>query len=1394
MASVQRNQDDHLGAFNRAYTSRALLPAEAELCNTLGLSVKEYFYFCQLAEAHVKDRAPEYDLVPDIANDAGLTVAIISLVLGLASSAASYLLAPKPKAPAAAGPEARQIRTADITGQTKFAALYGFDSLQDLANLGAIVPLVFANRDNTKNIGGIRAKALLLWSQMLSRASQQEFKGLLTLGLGPISTIPDIEGFALGDQLLKNYSREKFALYYRANGGRINEQTDRYAASQLPSQGYPDVLLTRDELSPYKYSAMFSGARTPSSQTTFGCYSPISNGSQFWLNYELVLVYNAVDRVKEEKILRPWSIRQAMERKNGIPQGASQQSINVGDTVTFQISSAREDENAYAPHGLTDVNNGIADRHTFADDNINVGDTYIFGSAIIECIHTSTDKPWEKGDAKSYTFKCIEAGSGYFLPADNDPTQVGNVPYGQHLQRIAIGAITNNRKCHQTEIGIKSTVYKRLNGFPNVNSQPENAILAQYADDNISFSLGTINRYLTRYSFFKVQARPVGSAITSDWIDISNSQVFAVKGNSPQAQYNVLRIVHPYGQYEYRIVPVPGSIIVGQYLNNPIHLLSGSGFDIIYAGSFYIAYSGQRVILTNDMASNPEFVIGGRAPVGGTVNKLSPLGVGELPLIPSGKLLGAAADWDVNARTIRYGVWIRDDNPGIARAYWNGVDVTDKINPQGEYRQGAAYGVNIPPKTEWKASGSERLNLTTGPDYYIEVDAAGRFVGAVWNDASVNTQTQQGSEVVPTAIYRRGSQYTTAEGSTSLVNDPTTPPQYDPYTQGYYFGVWAVRGAPTSTWRAFWNGVEVPLNILVDLGSGQVGRYVVGAQRDYFAHINCDVYEIVRQIQTTTGSTRYFYSIEQGAYTQIEPGWTTYSIERYEFATDELPYEFAPAEYFATGGTGTGLKVNASSFAEGQWQWLITDGGIGYTQGDQVRIAFPDGTTVLTTVTVASSIQEGPIVRASNINPFDAIADYWKYEAEEPSHASNPEHEIVYINEQIRQDNAPAYNDLSLVGLRLLAGKEWTSLGQLTAYVQKGIDVERLITDAGAPTSALTAPTNNLPEIAYNLLVSPRLGAGQKVSTASVDRVAMQNAARFCYANGFTWDGVLGERVNLRDWIFTQAAYCLLDFTIIGGRFALVPSVPYNANTFEIASAQAPVISALFTDGNIRNLQVNWLSAEERRLFQAVVSYREEVLNGFSSQQTIRVRLADGYGGAETDPEEAFDLTDFCTNPAQALTFAKHALLLRKEIDHSITFETVPGAAAALTPGAYIKLISEATHTSRFNNGSIDGEGNITSTTDIGDGTHRILYWVPGQTEVKESDLQVAGKKTGNSALFNVVFTVITTSVEKRVYKIETITLTEEGFVQVTATHQPIADNGGLATIQFDPTRFVVED
>ena len=48
---------------------RALLPAEVELCNTLGLTVDDYYYFLDQANRYTGERGKEYELIPEVNAD-----------------------------------------------------------------------------------------------------------------------------------------------------------------------------------------------------------------------------------------------------------------------------------------------------------------------------------------------------------------------------------------------------------------------------------------------------------------------------------------------------------------------------------------------------------------------------------------------------------------------------------------------------------------------------------------------------------------------------------------------------------------------------------------------------------------------------------------------------------------------------------------------------------------------------------------------------------------------------------------------------------------------------------------------------------------------------------------------------------------------------------------------------------------------------------------------------------------------------------------------------------------------------------------------------------------------------------------------------------------------------
>jgi hypothetical protein len=405
------------------------------------------------------------------------------------------------------------------------------------------------------------------------------------------------------------------------------------------------------------------------------------------------------------------------------------------------------------------------------------------------------------------------------------------------------------------------------------------------------------------------------------------------------------------------------------------------------------------------------------------------------------------------------------------------------------------------------------------------------------------------------------------------------------------------------------------------------------------------------------------------------------------------------------------------------------------------------------------------------------------YSSERSSHQDGPEHEIVYVNEMVDQP-APQYNNLAIAGLRINSTKEWTSFSSLSAYIKRGCMVERLVTSG-------RSATNLLPEIATALLTDPLLGAGNVISRDQVNLERMTLAARFCEANGFTWDGVISEKQNIRQWIFEQAGYCLLDFTILGGQFSLVPSVPYGSD-YRIDHGARPDIKALFTDGNIKDLRVTFLSPEERKLFKAVLKWRQDKDNGFPQTRTLTVRLSDSEGGSDADPEEQFDMSSFCTTQAHPMTFAKYALRTRQLVDHAVQFKTTPQAAMGLAPGDHFRLVSEVTHTSRFNNGTIGPDGTITCVGDLPPSAS-IIYWAPGSVGVSEAVLNTTGNHTPMQELWGTVFTLKNTTTSKRVYKTESLSYSEEGLVDVAASYAPLTDAGSLAVLDWPEAAFDIE-
>ena len=1053
----------------RGFTGpRALLPAEVEMCKVLGITEADYWTFCDLALSRNGERREGYELIPDIRCEP-TTIALIQIGVGLALTAVSVLLQPKPRSPGQqkAPP---QLQTADATGPKRFATQAGFNTVQSVASLGETIPLVFANYNSTDG-GGVRVSSNLLWSRMTSWGTTQQFEGIYLFSSGPLAARPEFEGFAIGDSLITSYPADKLRLIFGTNGGRPRSQV--LANNSVGMGQYPNTASTETRIPGNGFeifrpnvgaSPDFCGTRTPSSQTQFGAYAPMPNGMAFQIPYELVLIPDGQGRDVKARA------REKRRKQRGYYQiGAAITSVtgNIqqkGTTLTYQITTDIYDSDDFGDWGNVDIQQSQETRRVEIDSEIGIGSSYLVGSALTTCTAINTEDPFDLNTPKTYTFTVSEGSPGNIVDIRSTSDEDG-VYENLTVQRVATATISNSRPCNITEIGIRSNVWKQIS-FANVNTQPSDSTITDFEEEGGDITLGRINKYITRYSFFALQARVRGAASWTNLTGVNN--IFCIKGNTPQEQYNYLFVEHPLGQYEFRLVPVSGNSIYRFWVNSNNNIWQ---------------------------------------------------------LRPSAR------------------------NEGIA--------------------------VNVP-----GAPGDSQFRL-----------------------------------------YFSASRVSTAPGT--------------------------------------------------------------------------------------------FYNRE----------------------------------------------------------WII-----GENTNDLSR----------------------------SLNPFDALADYIKYDGEGSSHSSGPEHEVVYVNEVIYNnqttigllpvyDNTgPQYDNLAISGLNLWSDKEWSSLSELSAFMKYGVKVAKPLASAG--------PTNLFPEIVYALLTDDTFGAGKLIGASQVDASAMRIAADYCSVNKFTWNGVLTDRVNLREWIFENAAYCLLDFTIIGGKFSLRPTPILNGNK-TINRGGKPPISALFTDGNIRDLKVVFLDPEERKPFKAVCLYREDTENGFPETRAVTVSLSNASpglyleeaGNHDEDPEETFDMTQFCTvkpgdYPSHPVTFAQVAIRTRTLVTHSVTFQTTPEMAMGLIPGQYFRLVSEATHTSRFNNGAVSDDGVLTSTTPLSNGTHPIFYWTPGDTAVKTGSLSVSGNTASPRGI---IYTLRNSTTEDRIYKVESLTYAEDGLVELTGSHVPLTTGGALAIM--DNRGFVVD-
>jgi hypothetical protein len=409
------------------------------------------------------------------------------------------------------------------------------------------------------------------------------------------------------------------------------------------------------------------------------------------------------------------------------------------------------------------------------------------------------------------------------------------------------------------------------------------------------------------------------------------------------------------------------------------------------------------------------------------------------------------------------------------------------------------------------------------------------------------------------------------------------------------------------------------------------------------------------------------------------------------------------------------------------------------------------------------------------------------------SNESEPEHSIVYVNEVMPnvdedgESRAPQYNNLTIAGLSLKASRNFVSLDQMRVWLGSGLHVKRLHPDlsvynlgeAGANGDAL-GPSNLFTDLVFYMLTDDMGGAGQllkidKDNPKLLNQDDFVETSRFLHAQKLFFNGVVGDRTNLRQYITDVAPYFLCNFVIMDGKFSLKPAIPHMADSGQINLGPVP-IEQLFTAGNILedSYTLEYLRSEERRPFKAVMRYRQETKNKLPEEKVVEVKLPNQEGLL---PQEQFDLTQFCTSEEHAIKVAKYFLGIRKLVSHTISFSTTVHGLN-LRAGSYIKVITTSSPYSTANNGTISSAGAVTSVEELADGTYNVSFFKTGSEDVEDGEMQVSGGQVADSTFHDSVFTIKNETVSQNVYVVEQLTFSEEGTVDIVASEHPCDDDG----------------
>jgi|TARA_R100000482_G_scaffold49607_2_gene17612 hypothetical protein len=209
----------------------------------------------------------------------------------------------------------------------------------------------------------------------------------------------------------------------------------------------------------------------------------------------------------------------------------------------------------------------------------------------------------------------------------------------------------------------------------------------------------------------------------------------------------------------------------------------------------------------------------------------------------------------------------------------------------------------------------------------------------------------------------------------------------------------------------------------------------------------------------------------------------------------------------------------------------------------------------------------------------------------------------------------------------------------VSAFVRKGLQVTRLV-------DGVTGESDNFVDLAKHLFQT-----NNRLADDLIDNTSLTIAAKFTDTSGFLFNGKIDKSQNLLDWLQATSVNYLLRVSNSGGKFGLVPRLPYNTDHSIKTTQITPEFT--FTEEHVLDdgFEVEYISLENREPVCFQVAWRQQPESDFGLVRTVQVRYT---GEATNGPFINIDMSAYCTSENHAVKVGTFRLAQRKYITHHL--------------------------------------------------------------------------------------------------------------------------------------------